>query len=539
MYNLDSQIKSLKCSKEQHNNSEILELLLDDGIKLEDRFLCKFCIQIQNGWHKKTGIIPVLETIQQQYQDLEKHQTEQLNQEKKYLTQLQEDFKEFQTQIQSTLSEIENLILQLNKELEYTQRIIHINLIEEIELYIKEQTNKKNLDIIENFNQDIQNIKNSYNTKFENKIQNFNLLNCQIFSKYKNNQSRNQEEENKLLENNYVRQSKIKIIINNGKEKAIKLNYISEIQCLECSALAFDNETSKLVVCGGQKQIQILKMQDGIIKEKISTLQHNESIFSVVYSKNQNWLAVGTDLGIVKTWKLQNSEWESSPPQYSHKKSVFCLILSKNEDFLFSCSEDQSIIIWSLIIAQNKIQKKQQITTDKGSLFSLSLNDSENKLAACSRKDAIIICEKQSNNEWILKQIIQLPEKGFGFRLCFYGEDYLIFQPQNEGISKVYQLKDNIFEQRKELEIELQEKEQKDMIGLSPIQYNNFLDVMMLKHANCVYFIKKLSNQKFAIIGSSPKKQNIFHTFTVSQDGQYYAEWTNEKKIYIYRIDYQ
>ncbi|CAD8065946.1 unnamed protein product [Paramecium primaurelia] len=534
---LDACLNQLKCEYgQQHQNSEILLLSLDQGINIKNRLKCKYCLQAHYGKFESMAIFQVLQAIKDKFMSIENHRLERINEEKQGLIKIKDDITNLKSNLNQILDEFSNLIDQLNVEYDNILGNIQFNLMNEIQEIAEQQYSSINL-TLDQFNNKLISIKMSYKEKFQKKLLNIQEQISSIVEKYSQNDSRNKENEIQLIQNNIQRISNIKIkIINNAESnQIIKYQNISEIQCQYCLALAFDYQCKQLAVCSKEYQVEIYNIENGIIQNKQSILQHQNKIYSIIYSKNQNWLVTGTGDGNIYIWKLQDSQWQKFTSQYQHQSTVFCLLLNKKEDILFSSSEDQTIIIWNLDIDQNKLEIRQQINTESGNIYSISLNEQENYLACCSRKSNIMIWENQGQNtQWVLKQIIQLDENLFGFRLGFYG-DFLIFQPKNRGICIIYKEESLQFQEFQQLQ--LNNKESNDEVGLSPIKYSKMKDVMILKHNISIYFIRKQSDQKFQIFGEQINCQNNIHFSTIALNGEYLAQWTNDQKITIYKLD--
>ncbi|CAD8163987.1 unnamed protein product [Paramecium octaurelia] len=549
---IDDQIKHLKCEyAQQHGNQEIIQVDVENetGIEKKNRLLCKYCLQTPPG-KNRMGIENVIRVIIEKYKNIEQYRQEKINQEQQQLIEIKSSLQNLQSSIFQILNETNNLIDQLNNELSHLNYKIQVNLVEEIEevaeqyrvnsMFNDYKSNQNNL-IFEEFHKKFSDIKISYQEKFKTKVQNVQVSISNMIEQITKYNNRDEKKEKELIENNISRISRIKII----RDQAVQCSNISEIDC-NCIALAFDYECKCLAVATYKKNVvDIYNIENKKLEDIKSTLNHEAQVYSIIYSKNQNWLATGIATGEVLIWKFQNFEWKKYIGLNAHQRTVFCLLLNQKEDLLFSCSEDESIIIWDLNIAQNTIQKQKEIKVNQGSIFSLTLNKSEDKLACCSRQNCIIIWEYSKNqDQWYRKQDIMSQEFGHGFRIGFYNNTYLIFQPSNNGICIVYEEKDNIFQQFQKLQ--LNQIDTQDNIGLSPIQYNQTKNIMILKQNQYVYFIRQLSDKNFQIIGDYIKYPNNGHFSAISQNGEYLASCQSSSsddkqsaKLILYKLDYE
>ncbi|CAK78100.1 unnamed protein product (macronuclear) [Paramecium tetraurelia] len=540
---IDALIENLRCEYgEKHKNSPILEIDLkkQEGIEKKNRLLCGFCIyNFQGGVRESMGVSHVIQAIKEQYKNIEEYRFEQITSEKKLLEKIKLNLVDFQTQLYQILNETGNLIDQCNCELDNLSSNIQFNIMDEIDevaqQYIRIKENKYNQNnlIFEEFHKTLTKIRIAYQIKFKNEMKKVEESISNIVHQFTQYNNRDQERENQLIENNIQRISRIKII----RDRPLQHNKISEIYCQYCVALSFDYECKFLAISTQENNVHIYNVENKKLEENIQKLNHENQVYSIIFSKNQNWLVTGISTGGVIIWKFQDSRWEKYVELNVHRKTVFGLLLNQNEDLLFSCSEDESIIIWNLNFAQNVVYKQEKINTNSGSIFSLTLNKSEDRLACCSRLTCVIIWEySKEQAQWNYKQNIMISQFDFGYRISFYN-NYLIFQPSNVGICIVYEEKDNIFQEFQQLQLNCSEPS--DKVGLSPIQYNETKNIMILKHSQFVYFIRQQADKNFKIIGDSIQNKNNIHFSALSQNGEYLAWWNQDNKIVLFKLDYE
>ncbi|CAD8156365.1 unnamed protein product [Paramecium pentaurelia] len=285
-----------------------------------------------------------------------------------------------------------------------------------------------------------------------------------------------------------------------------------------CSALAINKDCSTLLA-GSNSQIQVFEFNKGMLKLIQSLNEHKGYVNTLNFMKSSNQFISGSHDQFIIIWeKQQQNQWISKQKLNGHRGYIFCLVLNNNENLIISGSTDKCIKFW---IKKNEWTCQQTIKDHTSEVYQLSLNQQQNRLVSCGYDGLIIIIEQsEQNQEWIVKQKIEVEQ--FGYRVCFIDNNMFTFSPNNTEQISVYKL-NNQFIKTYDIPVKCGSVD----CCLFPQQYINSKCMLVSKNGEYVNFIKKKEN------GDLLTEQSIhFGTYfiygAISDDGQYFITWDSQ-----------
>ncbi|CAD8116692.1 unnamed protein product [Paramecium primaurelia] len=327
-------------------------------------------------------------------------------------------------------------------------------------------------------------------------------------------------------------------LINLNLNHHIKLIDDSIKQTVTCYAISF-NLSGSLMISASNSKIKVWNFEQGRMNE-ISTINgHTQTISCLQFSKNSNsFLSAGFDNSI-RCWKQVNQkEWKSSQSYLQHTNCIDCLILNQFENQLVSGGRDNSIKIWKIDFVNNQLIYFYSLDKHKSSVNSLCLNQTEDTLVSCGADKQLIIWKQDNKQKWKFEYVVTQSIQEFGCRLCFINEDQFIFVTGNQ-VSKdcisTFELKNQKYQENFEKELRLNKNDQQSDLNFFPICYDKKKNLMIVKHKNYVYLIKK-SNEGHQII-SQIKYQSNGMIGALTNDGKYLVTWDEVgQKFKVYEL---
>ncbi|CAD8188116.1 unnamed protein product [Paramecium octaurelia] len=527
--------KDFNCSMK--HQLPITMVVLDHKFEINNRFLCHQCLEYFESDVKMVGFKKLIQTIE--------------DNKKKQLEHLENMIAPIITKVQSIQGHITNLksflVLQLDQVMDNTKDWIsnlqslglkhsHYSLYEELDVMILNQRSIENDQIIQ-VNQ-IKQLNDSMSTKFNNKLdsfkqfkeyQKFQLLLLEISSQLEQNinlyQIINEKQQNKNQVCDRISQQLspcgLQLINDSVKQAEI------------CYGIVFD-PTGKIMVSTSEKNIKIWSFENGNVKLTHTLQGHSDIVKCLVFSQIEYYFISGSCDQSIRMWKSLNNEWQSSQPYYQHKKEVNCIILTQKEDQLISGSNDKTILVWKIHYKDNKLQFLYSLENHNGSVYSLSLNESERVLAS-SQYNQIMIWLKQSNNQWMFKQVVNLSEEEGGYHVKFLNDAQFIWLQQNGNNLSVFEIVDGLYQKNKQKRVQLKKVELKKFyqgytninMPFFPIIHIQAKSLICLRYLLEIYIIKVQIDGKLSIINQlNCNHWQIYGTIT--NDGQYLAFWCKE-----------
>ncbi|CAD8097166.1 unnamed protein product [Paramecium sonneborni] len=206
-----------------------------------------------------------------------------------------------------------------------------------------------------------------------------------------------------------------------------------------CHAIAFNQDCS-IMLAGCNEQINIYNF-DGQIRNQIQVLsEHSGSVTCLQFMNITNsFISASADSTIILWFDNLNNFWFCQQKLQGHTYQINCLIINKNDDTIFSCGDDQKIVIWNNDI---KWEASQCILDHTSSVYGLSLNVSQNRLISCGFDHFILVFEYSENqNKW--NQVQKIQTNIGGYRLGFITDNLFTFQPINQDIMEAYSMDQN------------------------------------------------------------------------------------------------
>ncbi|CAD8109495.1 unnamed protein product [Paramecium primaurelia] len=300
------------------------------------------------------------------------------------------------------------------------------------------------------------------------------------------------------------------------KENSIKQND-------DCFAIAL-NKNCQILAASCGKQIKIYEFKQGKLKLQQVLNEHRKWVSTLNFMKKQNQLISGDGDGSIIFWsKNNNNQWDYSQIIKAHNDSIRCLILNTNEDMIVSSGGDNSIKFW---IKQNEWICQQIITNHNSCVCQLSLNDQENIVISCGMdKQILVIQYSQQDQKWIV--IDNIKTKSYGDRICFINNQYFAFQPSRGEQIHIYELNsvNNKFDRKKDIFL----NEGNDFSGLFPQQFIKSKQLLLNKHYQYIYLIRKTQNDEFKIEQSIEFSSTSIYGY-MSDDGEYLITWDDSSK---------
>ncbi|CAD8118943.1 unnamed protein product [Paramecium primaurelia] len=293
-----------------------------------------------------------------------------------------------------------------------------------------------------------------------------------------------------------------------------------------CNAVAINKDCS-IVAAGCNKLIKIYDFKQGMLILNQVLNEHKNDAVILNFMKQSNQLISG-DNGSILIWTHNNNNsWICSQTIKGHNYWIRCIILNNNEDLLISSSDDKTIKFW---VKKNEWIYQQQIKDHSSCVNQLSLNEQQNQVISCGDDRMILVIEQsQPNNNWIVKQKIQVD--CYGYRLCFTNDNLFTFQPKKGNMMYVYEMNSvsQQFIRSKDIII----NQGNEGCLLFPQQFNKQKQLLVNKHDKYVNLIRFTENSQFKV------EQSIqFGTSSLvvqlSDDGEYLITWdqkSNEIQI--------
>eukprot|EP00794_Sanderia_malayensis_P016061 gene16061-17684_t len=158
--------------------------------------------------------------------------------------------------------------------------------------------------------------------------------------------------ENKSCMNESTNEAeKLKISQLRFESVCVQITLPTQVIFIECCSFSVDGKL--LIFCGGDGKIRVAELGS---KKKLREIQgHNDIIWNVDVSSNNEFIATCSSDKTVKIWKLGSLELLATLA--GHEDTVWSVKFTKNVKFIVSCSSDKKVIIWSVEIGfqQHKV----------------------------------------------------------------------------------------------------------------------------------------------------------------------------------------
>ncbi|CAD8209825.1 unnamed protein product [Paramecium octaurelia] len=331
-------------------------------------------------------------------------------------------------------------------------------------------------------------------------------------------------DEDNLNHSIYIKTQKLDC--ENSHQSGVKTNFRYELsQKLSikqeeiCKAIAI-NKDSQFVAVGCKEKIKMFLLKDENLDEIQILSEHQKNVNCLLFMGQFNSFVSCSDDNTIRIWtQQQNNLWISQQTLDQHTDQVYCIIVNNKEDLIISGSKDKSIIFWG---KQNQWLQLQTIYTHKDCQHSLCLNEQQNTLISCGRDNTLLVI-KQENMIWSVTQTIEV--QSFGNSLCYISNSAFSFQSNNCNKLQIYSLKDNLYYKAKE--ILTMDGNEFDLFF--PQNFIKQKSLLVYKNGSNVNFLQLNQNLEFILVYSIQfNNSQVFGT--VSVDGQYLLTWDSEGK---------
>ncbi|CAD8081429.1 unnamed protein product [Paramecium sonneborni] len=515
---------SIQCSN-NHTGSEILQIRLDDEYKGSQKLMCSECITNQRGISHVMSFVEATDKIydlkNQQYEQI----VESIRPYKIMLDKQLDILNNLQTRIYELISSLKQKIEDWKTGLnELLLQYCDCDLLKEIDnitlspnqiLEKQQQVDAKNID----------SINNTYYYKANEIIQ---TLKSEI-----HNWNPFSDEQGKFY--NFSIKQNFKQIQTNVPI-TIKIQEIKQQQ--SCWAIAFNNSNS-IMVAGSEENIKIWNYQNKqFIDSGIILKGHFDYVQCLTFSKTKNWFASsGLDEQIICWNQISINEWQGNKFNNYGQGVIQCLILTKNEDLLIS-SHDQKIKLWNVNQEFNTITFKQQLEMHKLTVLCICINDEQTFMISSALDNQIILWQKNFQNNWSFKCIINKTVKDCGTRISFISNQVFTWQQKNQGILHIFCFENGEFIEKPELNVKFNLENEQDGSQLFPSIYNKHKQILIIKHQKNVYIMKKDNQNQLKLYGDPIKCETQFNYGAITNDCSYLVIWNLETRSFnLYQLN--
>ncbi|MBX9850981.1 MAG: WD40 repeat domain-containing protein [Cytophagaceae bacterium] len=159
--------------------------------------------------------------------------------------------------------------------------------------------------------------------------------------------------------------------------------------------IALNEEKKEAAIGYSDNTIRIFSLDDFHIIKVIHA--HGNSIFTLAYSADGNWLISGSRDAHLKIWNAKN-DYSLSDSIVAHMYAINHISFSQDRKYFASCSMDKSIKIWDAQTFQLlKVIDKARYAGHGTSVNKLLWTSFENRLISCSDDRTISIWELNFN----------------------------------------------------------------------------------------------------------------------------------------------
>ncbi|CAD8175734.1 unnamed protein product [Paramecium pentaurelia] len=278
--------------------------------------------------------------------------------------------------------------------------------------------------------------------------------------------------------------------------------------------IAIDKDCSTLVA-GFDQLIKVF--EQGMIKQILTLNQHQDSLFTLNFMQNKQFISESYDNSII-IWKYnKNNLWYYQQILNGHNNSIQYLIINSNEDLIISGSDDNTIKFW---VNKNEWLCQQKINDHSNSVYGLSLNQQQNRVVSCGSDEYILIIEQSEQNKK-LKVIQRITIDSYGCRVCFIDNNMFTFS--------VFEInnKNKQFTKTRDIPI----KSGSDGYTKFLQQYKNQKCILESKNGEYVNLIRKKQNGKFLTEQSIHFEINqLYGNMSNGNDGEYLITWDKKSK---------
>ncbi|CAK80569.1 unnamed protein product (macronuclear) [Paramecium tetraurelia] len=295
-----------------------------------------------------------------------------------------------------------------------------------------------------------------------------------------------------------------------------------------CLAIAF-NKNNTLMISGSGEIIKLWKLIDGTIQDNSLLLYgHTKLVTSLVFTNEDRYFISGGEDGEIRFWKkIQPNVWQSTKLAV-FSRGVTGLLFNHSNQQIISIGKDPLIKIIEL--NQQKMMKiSQTLDQHKSSLFCICMDESESIMASSDADKFLLIWIKDKNGGWQYKQTVNQFMNDYFGRMAFINKQTIICQQWSKPISQVFYEENEQFIQQPKLQIKLSENSSEDE-DLFPTVYNQKQGILIQKHGQYVYILKKQMDTQFVQICQPVDCQDQYNYGSLTNDGNCLVIWSFQTK---------
>ncbi|CAD8117438.1 unnamed protein product [Paramecium primaurelia] len=171
--------------------------------------------------------------------------------------------------------------------------------------------------------------------------------------KSKDQQLQYQQLEIQQLKQIYIFQPSLQLILKPFTYKLIQNSSIQYDQ--KCYAIAINGDSS-ILIAGCQSQIQVFEFKSDVLKQTQLLNNHQGDVNTLNFMNKSNHFISGSDDSSIIIWSMnQSNQYICQQKLNGHNDSIFCLVLTKNEDLIISGNDEYTMKFW---MKQNKAYSK-------------------------------------------------------------------------------------------------------------------------------------------------------------------------------------
>ncbi|CAD8138388.1 unnamed protein product [Paramecium pentaurelia] len=254
------------------------------------------------------------------------------------------------------------------------------------------------------------------------------------------------------------------------------------------------NHQNDVVFQGIGDNVKIWQFKNGQLYNSQLLQGHNQQIFCLACSKNNNmFVSGGADMSIRIWEEINYKNWQTTQILKGHTGYIYSIIINKSDDQIISSSCDNTILVWGK--KQNKWECIQNIDVHQNSVYQLSFNQSFTQFSSCSYDRNLIIWSLNKESEWKKQQIIK--HQSQSFRACFIQDNQIVLQQNSNRYIEIYTRNQaNLFVNTQTIELQYLNV---DLSSFSPMQFVVNKQILLLKHNSKTIILRRKQNWKFQI----------------------------------------
>ncbi|CAD8136555.1 unnamed protein product [Paramecium octaurelia] len=323
----------------------------------------------------------------------------------------------------------------------------------------------------------------------------------------------------------------IKKFVKKFEGDCINYKIVESLEQNKLSNVLLFNHQNDVFFQGIGENVKIWQFKNGQLYNSQLLYGHNQQIYCLACSKNNNMLVSGSADKSIRIWEeISHKNWQTTQILKGHTGYIYSIIINKSDDQILSSSSDNSILVWGK--KQNIWECIQNIDVHQNSVYQLSFNQSYTQFSSCSYDRNLIIWSLNQEQEWKKQQIIK--HQSQSFRACFIQDNQIVLQQNSHRYIEIYTRNQaNIFVNTQKIELQYLNV---DLSSFSPLQFVVNKQILLLKHNNKTLILRRKQNWKFQIEEEIDEEG----VGTLTNDGKYLLLINNKlRSLQIYEQQLQ